>query len=156
MSTRKTPEDLSDLFFQLFLEIGIIDQLASTAFEGVLPFGLTRAQFSVLNHFMRLGDRKTPAELASAFQVTRGTMTSTLQKLEKKGFVEITPDETDGRSKRILMTSAGREAHRTALITAAPALIQISQALSADDVDRILPTLQKLRLWLDSNRTLQS
>ena len=35
---------------QVFAEIGIIDQLATTRMDRLLPVGLTSAQFSVLNH----------------------------------------------------------------------------------------------------------
>lgn len=146
------PSETTGLFFQLFLEIGIIDQLATTAFEALLPHGLTVAQFSVLNHMIRLGDQKTPAELASAFQVTRGTMTSTLQKLETKGFVEFAPDERDGRSKRVLLTSTGRRAQQEALTAAAPAFSRVGATLSKEDVEGLLPTLIKLRTFLDNNR----
>ena len=71
----------ADLYFSLFLEIGIIAQLSGNRFQRVMPFGLTMAQFSLLTHCIRLGDGWTPARLAAAFQVTRGTMTNTLQKL---------------------------------------------------------------------------
>ena len=84
---KSSPEEAVSAYFQLYNEIGIIDQLASTQFERALPHGLTQAQFSLLNHCVRLGDGETPAQLASAFQVTKGTMTSTLQKLTAKGFV---------------------------------------------------------------------
>ncbi|MGH6951145.1 MAG: MarR family winged helix-turn-helix transcriptional regulator, partial [Vitreimonas sp.] len=64
--------------FRALNEIGIINQLAQTIFERVMPAGMTLAQFIVLNHFVRLGGSRSPAELASAFQLTRATMTSTL------------------------------------------------------------------------------
>lgn len=147
------PSDGARLF-TLFNEIGIIHQLSSTAFERNLPHGLTLAQFSVLNHFVRLGDNKTPAQLASAFQVTRGTMTSTLQRLEAKGFVTITPDAQDGRSKRVGLTPTGRTAAAACIAAAAPILTRAREALSRDEVERLLPALTKLRAWLDENRSL--
>lgn len=140
--------------FTLFNEIGIISQLSSTAFERVLPHGLTQAQFTVLNHCVRLGDNKTPAQLASAFQVTRGTLTSTLQRLEAKGFIEVVPDAKDGRSKRVLLTPAGRGAAADSIASAAPILTSARSALSRDEVERLLPLLTKLRVWLDENRSL--
>ena len=49
--------------FEVLNEVGIIDQLASTAFTRVLPRPMTIAQFSVLNHFLRLGHAwRTPAQ----------------------------------------------------------------------------------------------
>ena len=76
--------------FELFNEIGIINQLSTTMFERVLPKGMTQAQFTVLNHFVRLGHQeRSPAQLAFAFQVTRPTMTSTLTRMERAGLIAI-------------------------------------------------------------------
>ena len=147
------PSDEARLF-TLFNEIGIIQQLSGTAFERVLPHGLTQAQFTVLNHCVRLGDNKTPAQLASAFQVTRGTLTSTLQRLEAKGFIEIVPAAKDGRSKRVLLTASGHAAAAACIAAAAPILTRAREALSRDEVERLLPLLTKLRVWLDENRSL--
>ncbi|MEM1087274.1 MAG: MarR family transcriptional regulator [Pseudomonadota bacterium] len=138
--------------FRLMNEIGIINQLSSSAFERTLPHGLTVAQFSVLNHFTRLGDGSTPAQLASAFQVTRGTMTSTLKRLSEKGFVEITPDDKDGRSKRVYMTESGRAARSDGIAAATPHFARIVEALSAEERKAVIPILEKLRVWLDNNR----
>ena len=49
--------------FQLFNEIGIIQQLVNTRFERALPDGLTASQFGVLNHFVRLGGERAPSDL---------------------------------------------------------------------------------------------
>jgi DNA-binding MarR family transcriptional regulator len=87
------------LAFRVLNEIGIIDQLGTTLFERAMPHGLTVPQFVVLNHFVRLGGDKTPMALAEALQVTKATMTSTLQRLEQKGFIAVTPDPHDGRGR---------------------------------------------------------
>lgn len=140
-------------YFELFNEIGIINQLSSTEFERVLPHGLTQAQFGVLNHCMRLGDNKTPARLAAAFQLTRGTMTSTLKRMAAKRFIELVPDAEDGRSKRVLLTDAGRAAHGDAIAAAVPLLIRVSGALTHEQISTLLPILRELRMWLDDNRS---
>ena len=71
---------------------------------------MTIAQFTVLNHFERLGlTEKSPADLASAFQITRPTMTSTLARMEKSGLVKIKPDPGDGRAKLVSVTAKGRK-----------------------------------------------
>lgn len=139
--------------FRLFNEIGIIDQLTGTAFERVLPHGLTRAQFTVLNHCVRLGDNQTPSELAGAFQITRGTLTSTLARLEAKGFITLVADSRDGRSKRVLLTPAGRAAREACLAAAWPLLGRSLAALEPPEFHQLLPLLEKLRVWLDANRT---
>lgn len=142
----------SELYFRLLNEIGIIAQLSQSRFERVLPHGLTVAQFSLLHHCFRLGDGWTPARLAAAFQVTRGTMTSTLQKLESKGFIRIEPDTEDARSKRVFLTGAGRAAREASLAALGPDLAQMPEALPADEAGELLPALEKLRAWLDANR----
>ena len=146
------PPETPDLYFRLFTEIGILAQLAGSRFERVLPHGLTVAQFGLLHHCMRLGDGWTPARLATAFQVTRGTMTSTLQKLEAKGFVRLETDAQDARSKRVFLTPAGRAAREASLAALLPDLALMPGVLSPAEVAAILPTLEKLRAWLDANR----
>lgn len=49
------PPPPSAMAFRVLNEIGIISQLATTAFERAMPQGMTLAQFTVLNHFVRLG-----------------------------------------------------------------------------------------------------
>lgn len=140
------------LYFQLFNEIGIIAQLSASRFERVLPHGMTIAQFSLLNHCVRLGDGWTPARLAAAFQVTRGTMTSTLQKLEAKGFIRIDPDPDDARSKRVFLTPAGKQAREASLKALAPELAQLPEGFPPALASEILPMLERLRIWLDTHR----
>lgn len=146
------PGDLETLYFRLFNEIGIIAQLSASRFQRVLPHGLTVAQFSLLNHCVRLGDGWTPARLAAAFQVTRGTMTNTLQKLEAKGFIRIEADAEDARSKRVYLKSSGRAARDLALKELAPELAGLPEGFPPELAASILPALEQLRIWLDTHR----
>jgi DNA-binding MarR family transcriptional regulator len=115
--------------FQIMNEIGIIDQLGTTLFERSMPHGLTMPQFIVLNHFVRLGGDRSPVELANAIQVTKATMTSTLQRLEAKYFISTIPDPKDGRSKRISITNLGRQARQDAIKLALPLLLKLHKFL---------------------------
>lgn len=138
--------------FRVMNEIGIIDQLARTAFERALPDGLTVAQFSVLNHFMRLGGERTPAELARSFQVTKGTMTSTLQRLEAKRLIEVRADPTDGRGKRVAITDKGRAMRNASVSAIAPFLERMETGVGAVALSAILPELRRIRAYLDGER----
>lgn len=139
--------------FQLFNEIGIINQLSTRMFERVLPTGMTQAQFTVLNHFVRLGlKEKSPAELASAFQITRPTMTSTLARMERAGLVTVRADPDDGRAKRVSVTDKGY-AMQADCIRAAMSLAPLIEALVDDaDIETLLPILRRLRIGLDRAR----
>jgi DNA-binding MarR family transcriptional regulator len=152
---RKLPQQPAEdaaTYFRLLNEIGIIAQLSATRLERVLPHGLTSAQFSFLNHCVRLGDGWTPARLAAAFQVTRGTMTNTLQKLETKGFIRTETDQMDARSKHVYLTPAGRAARDEALARLAPELARLPEALPQKEAAALIPSLEVLRIWLDANR----
>lgn len=139
--------------FQLFNEIGIINQLSTRMFERALPKGMTLAQFTVLNHFVRLGlVEKSPAELASAFQVTRPTITSTLARMEREGLVAIKADPRDGRAKRVSLTEKGR-AMRETCVAAGAGLVPVVEALMSNgELAAILPPLTRLRGALDRLR----
>lgn len=149
----KAKADDAAIAFQTFNEIGIIAQLSGAAFERVLPEGLSLAGFSVLNHFVRL-DREfeSPSQLARNFQVTKGAMTNTLQRLEAAGYVKVAPDPADGRGKLVRITRAGRAAREKSVSSLAPLVADLLERFPAEDLRRILPTLTQLRATLDSAR----
>ena len=138
--------------FNFFTEIGIIAQLSQTQFERLMPSGMTIAQFTVLNHCVRVGDGKSPALLARAFQVTKGTMTSTLHRLEQKGLVAIHPDPADGRSKIVRITEAGRAMRESCVAATQPWAERIGAMPEANDMATLLPRLAALRAALDADR----
>src|SRR5271156_2003081 len=105
----RAPRSRADV--QVFGEIGAIGQLARNRLERALPEGLSQAQFSVLVRLAGHGGEENPVRLAQAFQVTKGAMTNTLQRLEAQGFVAIVGDADDGRRKRVSITPAGLAAH---------------------------------------------
>jgi DNA-binding MarR family transcriptional regulator len=141
------------LTFEFFNEIGIIDQLASTMFVNVLPAGMTKAQFTVLNHFVRLNlNEKSPADLANAFQVRRPTMTSTLARMEQAGLVHIRDNPDDGRAKLVAITAAGRNMRERCILALADLIPAMAPIISDDEMQALLPTLKKLRAALDSAR----
>lgn len=138
--------------FEFFNEIGIIDQLASNHFERVMPMGLRLPHFSVLNNLSRLGGDKTPAQLANAFQVTKGAMTNTLQRLETAGYVTITPDDEDRRRKRVNITPAGRQARDRAIAVLLSEVEILFADIGETALRRALPTLRRVRQILDAAR----
>lgn len=138
--------------FRFFNEIGIIHQLSSNRFERVLPEGLSLPQFSVLNNFVRLGGTRTPAQLAAAFQVTRGAMTNTIARLEQQGCVRVEPSPVDGRSKIISITAAGRRLREKALRAANEDLEAVLAGMDVADLERALTVLVAARSYLDANR----
>jgi DNA-binding MarR family transcriptional regulator len=138
--------------FRLLNEIGIIEQLARTRFERVMPHDLTLAQFSVLNRFVRFGQPASPLELARAFQVTKATMTNTLQRLEVKRLISVVPNPGDGRAKIIDITEMGRRARSDAIAAVGPELAKLEQVIGTELIYELLPRLARIRAYLDENR----
>ncbi len=77
-------------------------------FDEVLrPLGLTQGQFSLL---MSLNRPEPPSmgSVAALLAMDRTTLTANLKPLERRGLVKIAVDKEDKRSRRLLITAAGR------------------------------------------------
>ncbi len=137
--------------FALLNEIGIIEQLARNRFERDQPDGLKLPHFTVLNHLVRLGDGRAPAQIARAFQLGKPAMTNTLQRLEARGFIRMEPDARDGRAKRVFLTPAGRTRRDQAVASATASLAPLAAGLPVPP-ETALPLLRALRSALDRAR----
>lgn len=93
--------------FKVMVEIEIIAKQADRLFDRMLPSGMTRAQFGVLNRLARLDARETITEIGQAFGVSQPTMSSTVRKLLNKNFVETERDPADARRKVVVLTASG-------------------------------------------------
>lgn len=139
--------------FVFFNEVAIIEHLSRTAAERVLPEGLSLAGFTVLNHMVRLGhERRAPAQIANAVQVTKGAMTGTLKRLEAGGWVRIDPDPDDGRGKTVTLTPAGLAVREAAIANLGLLFGELLKAVDEAALATVLPTLQHVRRVLDAAR----
>lgn len=147
-----TDKRQTDQIFGVFNEIGIINQLAGAEFQRALAPHLGPSEFGVLNHFVRVGDGKTPSELARIFQMTKPSMTAIIGKLEQKGFVVVIPSEDDRRRKIIQITESGTAARNAGIAATAPLMETLLSDFPAEDLIAIKPILEKLRIYLDRRR----
>jgi DNA-binding MarR family transcriptional regulator len=138
--------------YRFFNEIGIIAQLATNQMQRHLPHGLTQSQFSVLNWFIRVDSQASPGRLARAFQVTPGAMTNTLNKLSEKGFITISDDPDSGRRKIVTLTADGAAAREEAISASFPLLRQFLENFDDEEITGMLPTLERIRGYLDKQR----
>lgn len=150
MNDPKSPPP--DPVFAVLNEIGICAQLSATAFERVMPEGMTLAQFAVLNHFVRLGGEKRAGDLARAFQVTKSTMSSTLARLEGKGLVRRVADGADARAVRVSITAAGAKMRERCIAALGPQLDALRARVGGELFESLLPGLRRLRADLDAAR----
>lgn len=140
-----------ELAIALFGELFMADQLARNRISKALPKGMELSHFSVLNHLARLGEERTPAQLARAFHITRGAMTNTLAKLEWAGHVHIRPDWDDARQKFVAISPSGRAARDAAVASVVPLIADVVTNLGGDRVRAALPVLRELRLRLEND-----
>ena len=138
--------------FQLFNEVGIIAQLSRTLLEAQLPEGVIAPHFGVLNHLARVGDGRTPLRIARAFQVPKTSMTHTIKGLEARGWVEVRPNPEDGRSKCVWLTEAGRAFLLETQKKLAGAYDGLAEGIDTATIERLLPDLERVRVYLDENR----
>ena len=136
----------------LFSEVFMADQLARNRISRALPKGMQLSHFAVLNHLVHMADERSPAQLATAFNLTRGAMTNTLAKLEWAGHVHIRPDWDDARRKFVAISPAGRAARDAALAAITPVVGEVVRAVGADKVRAVLPVLREIRLRLGEDQ----
>ena len=82
------------------------------------PFGLSIADFDVLNTLRRVGDAGRgckPTDLARASLITTGAMTSRLDRLEQAALIRRAPDPADRRGVLVRLTPRGSKVARQAL-----------------------------------------
>jgi len=140
------------MIFALFNEIGIIEQLSRAMFEARLPKGVLVSHFSVLNHLIRVGDGRTPLELATAFQVPKTTLSHTLALLEKRGWIEMRPNPDDKRSKRVWITDTGRAFRENAIGALEPDMAKLAHHPALQGTEDLVARLAEIRKYLDTAR----
>ena len=148
MNSGEKPSDA----FAYFTEISIIDQLCTSLIGKVLPGGVHPSHFAIIVHLVRRGDGKTPLSIASAMQVTKATMSHSIKVLEKHGFIETAPCESDARSKLVFLTEAGHAFYVDAMNAAARTFGHFLRDEHQKIMAEALPGLVAMRKLLDDNR----
>jgi DNA-binding MarR family transcriptional regulator len=146
------PEQTIPILFRFFNEVGIINQLSSRLFETRLPDGFLVSHFTVLNHLTRLGDGRTPMDIATALQVPKTSLTHTLSGLNKAGLITLEPNPKDARSKCVMLTEAGRKFREDAIAALGPDLMDVAEHVPPDRIAEALPLLEEIRAFLDKRR----
>lgn len=72
------------------------------------PLGISHGQYSLMMSLNRPAPPRL-GEAAAFLTMDRTTLTANLKPLERLGYVEIVPDKDDKRSRRLILTAAGRK-----------------------------------------------
>ena len=130
---------------RLVLCAGYYERVVGTVLQ---PFGLSIADFDVLNTLRRVSDQhgSKPSDMARSSLITTGAMTSRLDRLERAGLIRRTPDPADRRGVLVRLTPRGSKVAGQALHK----LIATNQAflepLSGQQRDSIASALKQLLL----------
>jgi DNA-binding MarR family transcriptional regulator len=111
--------------------------------EALRPLDLTNGQFSLL---MSLNRPEPPVmgQVSALLAMDRTTVTASLKPLERRGLVRVVVDEADRRSRRLVLTPAGRRL----LVKAVPIWREIhaviDRLVGASELDRLRGDLRVL------------
>jgi len=140
----------------LDLEVeGIVDRIGGinrrihrTLDETLAEFGLDMGDYKVLNHLSQLGPphRSTPGRLAKRMDLSSGTMTSRLDRMEEADLIRRLPDPDDRRSVVVEPTDHGRETILRAIGVQAEKEALFAAALTPGEKKQLNGLLRKLML----------
>ena len=140
-------EDL--ITVSLFSEVLASEQLMRGRLSRALPKGMELSHFVMLNYLSWQNKERSPAELARTFNLTKGALTNTLNKLEKYGYIHIRPDWDDARKKLVLISNAGDRARDESVLAITPVLEDVMSKLDKNKLRDGLRFLRELREALD-------
>jgi DNA-binding MarR family transcriptional regulator len=111
--------------------------------EALRPLDLTNGQFSLL---MSLNRPEPPpmGQVAALLAMDRTTLTASLKPLERRGLVRVEVDAEDRRSRRLVLTPAGRKLLVKAVPIWRETHAEIDRTLRIADMDRLRGDLRAL------------
>ncbi|MEP5154712.1 MarR family transcriptional regulator [Planktotalea sp.] len=149
----KPPKDV-EKYAKLGAALSISTQLFSTRMGVFLDrFGLTEAQFSVLNHLARrMPEGQSVTAIAAAVEVKQPAVSKMVSKFEGMGWARFEATQGDARSKQVFLTETG-QAHLIDIQRALlPDYVDMLQGWSDEDIAALTGQLFRLVGWMDSNR----
>lgn len=121
--------ELTELAVELLVTSARFTRLATRDSQSTIPHALWRA----LSQIEELGPLRI-SELAAADRCSQPTATTTVQRLEQRGWVQRSTDPDDSRAVRIAVTAEGRAELATNRRTAGESLA--ARMARLDDADR--------------------
>ncbi|HHW50970.1 MAG TPA: MarR family transcriptional regulator [Pseudoclavibacter sp.] len=103
------------------------------------------AEYDILYALETAGCRLHARDIQKAVLLSQPTLSRTVERLEKRGFVERDPDPQDGRAALVSLTPAGRKARTVVGRKHALAITQrLGAALRPDELDTLTELLDKV------------
>ena len=113
--------------------------------------GLHRGQASILWQ-LRRGEGVTQVDLAGRLDLTRASITSTLSRMEERGWVRRAADPKDRRVLRVHLTEAGKQLAEELTSILRRIEDRLTSDLDEDEVAELLTTLRDTHARLAGGR----
>ncbi len=152
--------DAVDAHLDLEVE-GIVDRIGSinkrvhaALKETLVDYGITPEEWGVLTSLALRRDGKltSPGALARDLELSSAAITSRLDRLESRGFVNRLPDPNDRRGVLVELMPDGRAAWESAIEVQGRKEAFFASALTAAEQRQLNGLLRKLMIALDSRR----
>ncbi|WP_026585266.1 MarR family winged helix-turn-helix transcriptional regulator [Bacillus sp. J33] len=111
--------------------------------ESLVPLGLYAAQWSII-YRLKTGGPSTQKELSSYLGVEAPTMTRTLARLEKAGWIKRTSGQ-DKREKKISLTDAAINEYDTWLQSVRKSESQVLNNITEEEISTMIRLMAKMR-----------
>ncbi len=108
------------------------------------PFGLTAAQFNVLNVLGLKPEGLSQRELSEVLVVDRSNVTGLLDRMEEAGWVKRHPVPGDRRAHRVGLTASGRELREKVLPLYTHVVLQVTAGMNPAEVAIATALLRQL------------
>ena len=108
------------------------------------PYGLTAAQYNVLNVLAARREGISQRELSDVLVVDRSNVTGLLDRMEKTGWVRRADDPADRRVYRVTLTPAGRRLWAKVTPRYLEVVAQVTQGMSAKEMAASTALLGKM------------
>lgn len=113
--------------------------------DALRPVGLTHGQFSLLVALTQgEGEPPTIGEVAQNLAMDRTTLTASLKPLARRGLLRVGVDKNDKRSRRVIITAAGRVVLKAALPAWKDAHAALDRGLGSTRVERLRGDLRAI------------
>lgn len=119
-----------------------------------LPDGLTPRHIRILDNIYMLaqqGGAVRISDVSDAMRSTRPSITKLVNELQKKGYVDKTPDTADRRVILVSLTDAGREVHEVYCLNYHEWLSQLLEPIPAEDIRAAIRAIHRAYELMSAN-----
>lgn len=116
--------------------------------KDIESYGLNQSEFGTLEMLYHKGPR-TIQLISKRLLLANSSMTYTLDKLEKKGYVRRIKDDKDRRNTEIALTDLGKDYIESILPSHRESLRHLYQILSSEEKELLISLMKKLGYYAE-------